>query len=57
MAEYPLIVVGECDYLEPAFKQQLVRYVQNGGSLLLVGPQAASLFASESGCPLQRAQP
>lgn len=46
MAEYPLIVVGECDYLEPAFKQQLVRYVENGGNLLLVGPQAASLFAS-----------
>ena len=47
MAEYPLIVVGECDYLEPAFKQQLVRYTENGGNLLIVGPQAATLFASE----------
>ena len=47
MSEYPLIVVGECDYLEPAFKQQLVGYVKNGGNLLAVGPQAAALFASE----------
>jgi hypothetical protein len=56
MAEYPLIVVGECDYLEPAFKRQLVRYVENGGNLLLVGPQAASLFASELGVSLKAAQ-
>jgi hypothetical protein len=47
MSEYPLNVVGECDYLEPAFKQQLVHYVENGGHLLLIGPQAASLFGSE----------
>lgn len=52
MAEYPLIVIGECDYLEPAFKQQLVRYVENGGNLLIVGPQAASLFASDLGVTL-----
>jgi hypothetical protein len=52
MAEYPLIVVAECDYLEPAFKQQLVRYAENGGKLLLVGPQAAALFASELGVVL-----
>ncbi len=55
MAEYPLIVVAECDYLEPAFKQQLVGYVKNGGSLLLVGPQAASLFASELDVTLEAA--
>jgi hypothetical protein len=53
MAEYPLIVVGECDYLEPAFKQQLVSYVGNGGSLLLIGPDAAALFASELGVVLE----
>jgi hypothetical protein len=56
MAEYPLIVVAECDYLEPAFKQRLVRYVQNGGNLLLVGPQAASLFASELDVTLEASQ-
>ena len=52
MAEYPLIIVAECDYLEPAFKQQLVRYVENGGHLLLIGPSAAGLFAAELGVVL-----
>lgn len=56
MSDYPLIVVGECDYLEPPFKQQLVDYVRNGGNLLLIGPQAASLFASELGATLEAAQ-
>jgi hypothetical protein len=56
IADYPLIVVAECDYLEPAFKQQLIRYVENGGNLLLVGPQAASLFASEVDVTLEGAQ-
>lgn len=52
MAEYPLVVVAECDYLDPAFKQQLVRYVENGGHLLLVGPRVAAMFASELGVTL-----
>jgi len=49
MEEYPLIVVPECDYLEPGFKQELVAYVQRGGNLLLVGPQTAALFPSALG--------
>jgi hypothetical protein len=57
MAEYPLIVVGECDYLDPAFKRQLSGYAENGGHLLLIGPQAASLFASELGVILAGAPP
>lgn len=56
MVEYPLIVIAEGDYLEPAFKQQLVRYVKAGGHLLLVGPQAASLFASELDVTLSETQ-
>ncbi len=52
MAEYALIVVAECDYLEPSFKQELVRYVENGGQLLLVGPQAAALFEAQLGATL-----
>lgn len=47
LAEYSLVVVGECDTLEPAFEQRLVRYVEEGGSLLLVGPEAASRFAAQ----------
>jgi hypothetical protein len=60
MAEYPLIIVAECDFLEPAFKAELVGYVQQGGNLLLIGPSAASLFATELGVSLQgapRAEP
>lgn len=47
MAEYPLIVIPEWDYLDPAFKSELVEYVQGGGNLLLIGPAAAKLFEKE----------
>jgi hypothetical protein len=47
MSEYSLVVIGECDTLEPAFRQRAARYVEEGGNLLLVGPQAAELFATE----------
>jgi hypothetical protein len=56
MAQYPLIVVGECDYLAPSFKDQLVGYVKNGGNLLLIGPSAAALFAPELNVVLDAAQ-
>jgi len=49
MSQYPLIIVGECDFLEPAFKEELVSYARGGGNLLVVGPQAAALFAGELG--------
>jgi hypothetical protein len=53
MAEYPLIVVPEWEYLEPQFKSDLVAYVQGGGNLLLVGPKTAGLFAAELGVTLE----
>jgi hypothetical protein len=53
MAEYPLIVVPEWEYLEPAFKSELVSYVKAGGNLLLVGPRTAALFQDELGVALQ----
>lgn len=56
MNEYPLIVVAECDYLEPSFKSNLVDYVQKGGNLLIMGPQAAGLFASDLGVTLSNSQ-
>lgn len=49
MAQYPLIVVPECAYLEAQFKNELVAYVKDGGNLLLVGPHAAALFQEELG--------
>lgn len=47
MARWPLIIVPEWDYLEPAFRDELVAYVKIGGNLLLIGPKAAALFAKE----------
>ena len=53
LSEYPLIVVPEWAYLEPAFKSDLTAYVKAGGNLLLVGPKSAALFQMELGVALQ----
>ena len=53
MAEYPLIVVPEWEYLEPKFKTDLVAYVNAGGNLLLIGPKTAALFQAELGVTLE----
>jgi lysophospholipase L1-like esterase/alpha-L-fucosidase len=47
MADYPLIVVPEWDYLEPQFKDELIVYAKAGGNLLLSGPGTAALFQAE----------
>ncbi len=47
MAEYPLIVLPEWEYLEPGFRDELVAYVKGGGNLLLIGPKTAALFQAE----------
>jgi hypothetical protein len=49
LAEYPLLVVPEWEYLEPEFKDELVAYVRGGGRLLLIGPATAALFQAELG--------
>jgi len=49
MADWPIIVVPEWDYLEPAFRDELLAYAKGGGSLLLVGPRTAALFADATG--------
>lgn len=53
MADYPLIVVPEWDYLEEPFRYELVNYVRGGGNLLLIGPAAAKLFEKELDVTLQ----
>ncbi len=53
MAEYPLIVVPEWEYLEPKFKDELVAYVSGGGNLLLIGPKTAALFQAQLGVTLE----
>jgi hypothetical protein len=49
MGEYPLIVIPEWRYLEVDFREELLRYVRGGGSLLVIGPQAAEMFEQELG--------
>jgi len=49
MKPYGLIVVPEWDVLEAGFRDDLLAYARAGGSLLLVGPQAAALFQKELG--------
>jgi len=47
MAEYPLLVLPERDWLPPAFKRKLFEYVRDGGNLLAIGPQCAAMFQKE----------
>lgn len=47
MADYPLIVVPEWEYLEPGFREELLAYVRDGGHLLVIGPKAAAMFAEQ----------
>jgi hypothetical protein len=49
MDKYPLIIIPECDYLDPAFKDELTGYVGNGGNLLIIGAETAQMFGSELG--------
>ncbi len=49
MDQYPLIVIPECDFLEPAVLTELKNYMQKGGHLLVIGTQTAGLFANELG--------
>lgn len=53
LADYPLLVLPEVQYLEPAFRDSLVGYVRGGGHLLLVGESSARLFERELGAVVQ----
>jgi hypothetical protein len=45
LERFPLIVVPEWNYLHPIFRDDLVRYVENGGKLFVIGQESTSLFA------------
>ena len=49
MNQYPLIVIPECNYMEPTFKEELDTYVKEGGKLLIIGTGTAKLFEKELG--------
>ncbi|MDR3627837.1 MAG: hypothetical protein P4L45_13430 [Ignavibacteriaceae bacterium] len=45
--EYPVVIVPECKYLTNEFKSVLLEYVNNGGNLLVVGPDAVKMFSDQ----------
>jgi hypothetical protein len=45
--EYPLVIIPECKYLTDEFKSVLLKYVNNGGNLLVAGPDAAAMFEDQ----------
>jgi hypothetical protein len=49
MDKYPLIIIPECDYLEPSFIDELRAYLTGGGNLLVIGTESAKLFEKELG--------
>ena len=52
MGKYPLIIIPEWEYLDSAFRNELIDYVRGGGKLLVIGPKAAALFETELGVKL-----
>ncbi|MBK9388706.1 MAG: hypothetical protein IPN68_00430 [Bacteroidetes bacterium] len=60
MERYPLIVIPECNYLDPGFMEELRKYVNNGGNILVIGSETAELFKAELGIlslEMQEAKP
>lgn len=53
LADFPLVVVADSHKLADEFRQALVRYVEQGGSLLLLGWQCARLFEPHLGVKLE----
>ncbi len=49
MDKYPLVVIPECNYLEPSFLEELKNYLTNGGNILVIGSETAGLFKNELG--------
>lgn len=44
LAKYPVLVIPDAHRLEPAFREEVVKYVRNGGRLVLLGEKCARLF-------------
>lgn len=47
MEDYPLIIIPECKYLKEEFKTKLLKYVNKGGNLLVIGTDATALFTEQ----------
>ena len=53
MSRFPLIVIPEWKRISPAFCVDLMQYVHNGGSLLVIGAETSAQFAELAGVRLQ----
>ena len=53
LREFPLVVVPDSYRLEEPFRQALLAYARDGGSLLLLGQQCARLFPEALGVTMQ----
>ena len=49
LERFPMIVVPEWNYLQPTFRDDLVRYVENGGKLFVIGEETCKLFTDAFG--------
>jgi hypothetical protein len=52
MRRFPLIVIPEWEYLSAVFRADLADYVENGGSLLVIGNASVKLFGDWAGVDL-----
>jgi hypothetical protein len=52
LKEFPLVAIPNAHKLSPEFQGAAVRYVEDGGSLLLLGEKSARLFAPQLGVSL-----
>jgi hypothetical protein len=52
LREFPLVVIPNAHKLSPEFKDAALRYVEDGGSLLLLGGKSARLFEPQLGASL-----
>ncbi|MBR0463408.1 MAG: hypothetical protein IJJ23_03390 [Clostridia bacterium] len=56
LADYGLLMVPDTDLLEESVKSAVVRYVENGGKVLLCGPRATDHFSDEFGISIEPMQ-
>ncbi len=47
--QYPIVIFPEWEYLDEKLKIELLRYVNDGGNLLIIGPIAAANFQEQLG--------
>lgn len=53
ISEYPLVVIPEVESLTENFKKTLLEYVNAGGNLLVIGAEAAKMFAPQLGVQMK----